>query len=66
MNWKRKKIDGIVIRTSKNEYGDFFEIRSWPYDESGEGRFQLCKNDFHKGKFKTLKDAKSFVENFDF
>jgi len=59
--WKRNKVDDVPIYTATSGYDDF-EIRSWPYDESGEGRFQLCHNGYNAGNFKTLKEAKSFVE----
>ena len=62
LTWKRTKFDGIFVYNAQDEY-DSYEIRSWAYDESGEGRFQLCKNGYHVANFKTLTDAKNFAEN---
>jgi hypothetical protein len=61
LNWKRSKSDGMTIYNAKDEYHSY-EIRSWPYDESGDGKFQLCKDDFDKGHHKTLGEAKEFAE----
>jgi len=61
LTWKRTKEDGMPIYRAKDEYHSY-EIRSWPYDESGDGKFQLCKDDMDKGNHKTLADAKEFAE----
>jgi hypothetical protein len=61
INWKRTKIDGMPIYTAKCDYYEY-EIRSWPYDESGNGRFQLCIDGYCKGNFKTLTEAKEITE----
>ena len=61
LEWKRSKVDGIIIYEAKDEYNSF-EIRSWPYDESGEGRFQLCADGYHKGQFHKLREAKYCAE----
>ena len=57
LTWNSSKSDGMMIYNSKDDYLEY-EIRGWPYDESGEGRFQLCVHEFHRGNFKTLKEAK--------
>ncbi len=49
---------------ASTEYNSF-EIRSWPYDESGEGRFQVCMNDYDKGNCKTLQEAKDHAEELE-
>jgi len=61
IEWKRKKCDGMMIYFGKHEYSTY-EIRSWPYDESGEGRYQLCVDDYHKGHCKTLAECKDWAE----
>ena len=61
MNWECTKVDGIPIYRASNDYWKF-EIRTWPYDESGEGRFQLCKDDYHVANFKTLNEAKDMAD----
>ena len=64
LEWKRTKEDGMPIYKAGTEYNNF-EIRSWPYDESGEGRFQVCMNDFHKHNCKTLSEAKDSCEELE-
>ena len=61
MIWNIQKNDGMMIYKANDEYNEYV-IRSWPYDESDEGKFQLCVDGFHKGNFKTLKSAKEFIE----
>lgn len=59
--WKYKKVDQMPVYTGHDEHSEY-EIRSWPYDESGEGKIQLCVDGYHKGNFKTMKEAKAFAE----
>ena len=61
IKWEQQKIDGMMIYFGKDDYSTY-EIRSWPYDESGDGKFQLCKNGYHEGNFKTLREAKQFAD----
>ena len=51
----------MPVYTAKCDYYEY-EIHSWPYDESGEGRFQLCIDGYHKDNFKTLREAKEMAE----
>jgi hypothetical protein len=61
IDWKRQILSDVTLYTGSDGFNDY-EIRSWPTDESGEGRFQLCVDDYHKANFKTLKEAKKFAE----
>jgi hypothetical protein len=63
LTWKKQKAEDMPIYTAKDQYSNY-EIRSWPYDESGEGRFQACKDGYHKGNFERLADAKDYLENW--
>lgn len=63
--WTRQKIDGMTCYFSKATFNGSvyeYEIRSWPYDESGDGRFQLCIDGYHRGNYKTLTEAKQYAE----
>ena len=61
LTWKQQKNHGMPVYTAKCDYYEY-EIHSWPYDESGEGRFQLCIDGYHKDNFKTLREAKEMAE----
>ena len=64
LEWTKSKADGMPINKAKTEYNEF-EIRSWPYDESGDGRFQVCMNGYDKGNCKTLTEAKEYAEELE-
>ena len=63
LDWKRTLSTDCTIYNASDEY-DTFEIRSWPYDESGEGRFQVCENEYHYCNTHTLREAKEICEGF--
>ena len=61
LNWKRSKLDGIIIYTAKTEFNNY-EIRNWGIDESGDGKYQVCINDYHKENFHTLNESKDYCD----
>ena len=63
LTWKRAKIDDMQVYTASDEYNTY-EIRSWPYDESGDGRFQLCRSGYHVANCSTLTEAKQYAEKW--
>ena len=60
IDWKKEILSDVILYTGNDGF-NAYKIRSWPIDESGQGRFQLCIDDYHKGNFKTLKEAKQFA-----